>query len=81
MTDAMVQNAIANSVVGLTRHVMRTCGKSDVDAYRVIHDSVLFELLSDPKTNLYLQTNAELCGYYEVEKGSGVDALRDILVR
>lgn len=80
MTDALVRNAIANSVVGLTRYVMRTCGKPDDEAYRMVYDSELFRLLSDPKTNLYLRTNAELCGYYEVERRSGVNALRSALV-
>ena len=76
----MVKSAIANSVVGLTRHVMRTCGKRDDEAYRMVYDSELFRLLTDPKTNLYLQTNAELCGYFDVEKESGVNALRSALV-
>ena len=80
MTDAMVQNAIAGSVVGLTRHVMRTCGKPDDEAYRMVYDSELFKLLSEPKTNLYLQTNAELCRYFDIERNSGVDALRTALV-
>ena len=80
MTDAMVQNAIANSVVGLTRHVMRTCGKPDDEAYRMVYDSELFKLLSEPKTNLYLQTNAELCRFFDVEKNFGVNALRSALV-
>ena len=80
MTDAMVKSAIANSVVGLTRHVMRTRGKRDDEAYRMVYDSELFRLLMDPKTNLYLQTNAELCGYFDVEKDSGVNALRSALV-
>lgn len=81
MTEAMIQSAIANSVVGLTRYVMQTCGMQDADAYRMVYDSELFNLLSNPKTNLYLQTNAELCRYYEVERQSGVDALRSALVQ
>ena len=80
MTTALIQNAIANSVVGLTRHVMRTCGKPDDEAYRMVYDSQIFELLSDPRTSLYLLTNEELCGYYEVEKNSGADALRGALI-
>ena len=45
-----------------------------------VYDSELFKLLSKPKTNLYLQTNAELCRYFDVEMNSGVDALRAVLV-
>jgi len=60
VTDAMVQNAISSSVVGLTRHVMRKFDKPVSEAYRMVYDSELFKLLSNPATRLFLQTNEEL---------------------
>lgn len=80
MTESMVQNAISSSVVGLTRHVMRKFGMPADEAYRLVYDSELFKLLSDPATRLFLETNEELCGYYDVERTVGKPALYAAIV-
>ena len=79
MTDAMIQNAIASSVVGLTRHIMEKYGKSDAEAYRMVYDSELFKLLSDAHTRLFLSTNRELCACLDAEMEQGLPALYELL--
>ena len=79
MTDAMIQNAIASSVVGLTRHVMAKYGKPDAEAYRMVYDSELFKLLSDANTRLFLSTNKELSAFLDAEMERGRSALYALL--
>ena len=79
MTDALIQNAIASSVVGLTRHVMGKYGKSDADAYRMVYDSELFKLLSKARTGLLLMTDKEPGVFLDAEVAQGVSALHDLL--
>jgi len=67
MTDAMVENAISSGVVGMTRHVMDLRSKPDYEAYRLVTESKTYALLSDPRSRLYLMTNAELCRLYDSE--------------
>jgi len=68
MSDAMVMNAISSGVVGMTRHVMDVQLKTDYEAYRLVTESKTYALLSDPRSRLYLMTNAELCRLYDSEK-------------
>ena len=79
MTDAMIQNAIASSVIGLTRHVMAKHGKPDAEAYRMVYDSELFKLLSDANTRLFLSTNKELGDLLDAEIEHGRSALYALL--
>jgi len=76
MSDAMIRNAIASSVVGLTKHVMAVQVKPDYEAYRLVSESQTYALLADPRSRLYLMTNAELCRLYDSEtKGRLAEAL------
>lgn len=79
MTDALIQNAIASSVVGLTRHVMEKYDKPDAEAYRTVYDSELFKLLSDANTRLFLSTNKELGDLLDAEIEHGRSALYALL--
>jgi len=67
MSDAMIRNAISSCVVGLTRHIMDVKSMPDFEAYRLVSESKTYALLADPRSRLYLMTNAELCRLYDSE--------------
>lgn len=74
MTEAIVKNAIDSSVVGVTRHVMTTRGLPDYEAYRAVSESTTYALLADPRTRLYLLTNAELSRIYDCEQDGQLES-------
>ena len=79
MTKSRLRTAIANSVVGLTKHLMRTGHLSKDRAYMKLYATETFRLLNDPRTRLFLEPNERLIALIGIEKRHGVDALYDKL--
>ena len=75
MSEALIRQAIASSVVGITHHVMRVHSLSEDEAYRRVYASTLYSLLANPDSRLFLETNEELSRLYDVEDSQGVQAL------
>ena len=49
MSEALISQAIASSVVGITRHVMRVHSLPEDEAYRRVYASTLYSLLANPE--------------------------------
>lgn len=75
MSETLIRQAIASSVVGITRHVMRVHSLPEDEAYRRVYASALYSLLVNPDSRLFLETNEELSRLYDVESSQGVQAL------
>lgn len=79
MTEAMIQNAIASSVVGLTRHAAAAYSMPNDEAYKLVYGSTLYQLLVKPDTRLFLEPNAQLSALFDVERQKGVAALAEAI--
>jgi len=77
VTESKIRATIANCVVALVKYDMRNRSLSSEDAYRALYVSELYRLLQNPATRLYLETNAELARYYELELNRGPQALME----
>ena len=75
MTESRARTAIANSVVGLTRYLVRQCHISKDRAYMKLYRTELFGLLSNIKTGLFLEPNERLIDLLKVESRKGVSEL------
>lgn len=80
MTDVMIKQAIASSIVGITRHVMSSFGVSEDEAYRRVYGSTLHQLLVKPDTRLYLEPNEQLSALFDIEQQKGIAALTEAII-
>ena len=79
MTDGKIKVVTGGKVIELTRHLMsRDCTMHDV-AYYKLCGMKLFELLSDPETRLYLESDDYLKAACDTELDRGVDAMYDFI--
>ena len=79
MTKSRAKTAIANSVVGLTKHLMRQCRLSKDKAYMRLYTTETFRVLNDPRTRLFLEPNAVIIKLLGIEQRQGVEAFYNVL--
>ena len=75
MTNARAKTAIANSVVGLTRFLVRQNHISKEHAYIKLYQTELFGLLNNVRTGLFLEPNDRLIDLLKIELQEGVTGL------
>ena len=79
MTDGKIKVVTGGKVVGLTRYLMSRDGTAQDAAYRKLCGMKLFELLSDPDTRLYLESDKYLESACRAELDRGIDAMYDFI--
>lgn len=80
MTDVMIQNAIASSVVGLTQHAKTAYSIPSDEAYKLVYGSTLYHLLTKPETRLFLEPNDQLSALLDIEHFNGAEKLEEALI-
>lgn len=79
MSQSKIETTIGMCVIALTRHIMQ---KEDVDnesAYKCLLQTELYDLLKDPDSRLYLETNDYLIKAYDTELTGGKNALYNFI--
>ena len=79
MTDGKIKVVTGGKVIELTRYLMTRDGTTQDVAYRKLCGLKLFELLSDPETRLYLESDDYLKSACAAELDKGIDALYDFI--
>lgn len=79
MTDGKIKVVIGGKVIELTRYLMTRDGTTQDVAYHKFCGMRLFELLSDPETRLYLESDDYLKLACAAELDQGLDALYDFI--
>lgn len=79
MTEGKVKVVTGGKVVELTRYLMLRDGTMQDAAYRKLCGMKLFELLSDPETRLYLETDDYLKSACAAELDRGLDAMYEFI--
>lgn len=75
MTNSRARTMVTNSVVGLTRYLVRQGHISKDRAYMKLYQTELFGLLSNVKTGLFLEPNERLIDLLKTELKDGVPGL------
>lgn len=81
MTNSKARTAIANSVVGLTRYLVRSRHLSKERAYLKLYQTELFGLLNNIKSGLFLEPNDQLIELLRAEEREGASGLYERLAR
>lgn len=81
MTNAKARTSMANSVVGLTRYLVRSRHISKERAYLKLYQTELFGLLGNVKTGLFLEPNERLIELLKTETREGPAGLYAKLAR
>ena len=79
MTAGKIKVVTGGKVIGLTRYLMTRDGTAQDIAYRKLCGMKLFELLSDPETRLYLESDDYLKSACATELDQGQDAMYDFI--
>lgn len=79
MTDDKIKVVTGGKVVELTRYLMERDRMMQDVAYRKLCGMKLFQLLLDPETRLYLETDEYLKSACSAELDNGLDALYDFI--
>lgn len=79
MTEGKIKVVTGGKVVELTRYLMERDGTMQDVAYHKLCGMKLFELLLDPETRLYLETDKYLKSACAAELDNGLDALYDFI--
>lgn len=79
MTEGKIKVVTGGKVIGLTRYLMERDGTTQDVAYHKLCGMKLFELLADPETRLYLETDDYLKQACMAELDHGLDALYDAI--
>ena len=73
MKESRIELAKASCVIALTKHIMQKYGIDLKAAYIKLMNSMLYELLMDSNSRLYLEPNDYLIQAYNVETDLGID--------
>ena len=79
MTDGKIKVVTGGKVIELTRHLMSRDETMQDAAYHKLCGMKLFELLSEPDTRLYLESDDYLRAACDTELDHGVDAMYDFI--
>lgn len=79
MTDGKIKVVTGGKVIELTRYIMSRTGTTQDVAYRKLCGMKLFDLLSDPDSRLYLESDDYLKSACAAELDRGVDAMYDFI--
>ena len=79
MTEGKIKVVTGGKVIELTRYIMLREGTMQDVAYRKLCGMKLFDLLSDPDTRLYLESDDYLKSACAAELDQGVDAMYDFI--
>ncbi|MCR5723765.1 MAG: hypothetical protein K6G80_01610 [Treponema sp.] len=75
MSESTIETAKGNSVIALTKHIMKKMNLTQEKAYAKLSSTDFFNLLNDTGTNLFLETNDYLCTALDYELNEGEDAM------
>ena len=81
MTETAARTLVANSVVGLTRFIVKKNHISKDRAYMKLYRTELFGLLENLDTGLYLEPNERLIDLLKVEMEEGREMLYSRLAK
>lgn len=79
MNEHKVETTIGLCVVSLTKHIMMKQGLNHEAAYKKLLATELYQLLQDPGTRLFLETNTYLNTAYDTEQQDGIAALYEYI--
>lgn len=79
MTDGKIKVVTGGKAIELTRYLMSRDGTTHDVAYHKLCGMKLFELLSDPETRLYLESDDYLKSACAAELDRGIDAMYEFI--